>query len=235
MAAITLTPQDGGASVVVNTNIIYRVFSYNGGSRVMYGKGGAIPYIMDVTQTPATIVAASAELILVTTTDGSEYLYAGNSANGDGKGIMMINANGSGSIIFFKYTEEAAPIYIYSTDSPSVLAGRINTNLPNTDFVPVSQTVNIGTSVTCNAYKGMITTQTATTGGGVVSSFSVSNSYVTSSSIVRAFIQSYSGTYGTGLPLVYATPGSSAITITIGNADAQALNGTLKIGFEILG
>ena len=126
MAAITLTPQDGGASVVVNTNIIYRVFSYNGGSRVMYGKGGANPYIMDVTADPSAIVTSSYGLIEVATSNGTEYLYAGNSANGDGKGIMMGKANGTGSVIFFKYTEEAAPIYIYSTDSPSVIAARMN-------------------------------------------------------------------------------------------------------------
>lgn len=130
MAAITLTPQDGGASVVVNTNIIYRVFSYNGGSRVMYGKGGANPYIMDVTALPSAIVNSSYALVQVDTADGTEYLYAGNSANGDGKGIMMVNANGTGSVIFFKYTEEAAPIYIYSTDSPSVIAGRMNALTP---------------------------------------------------------------------------------------------------------
>ena len=126
MAAILLTPQDGGASVVVNTNIIYRVFSYNGGSRVMYGKGGANPYIMDVTAAPSAIINSSYALVEVATSNGTEYLYAGNSANGDGKGIMMVNTNGTGSIIFFKYTEESAPIYIYSTDSPSVIAGRMN-------------------------------------------------------------------------------------------------------------
>lgn len=139
MAAITLTPQDGGASVVVNTNIIYRVFSYNGGSRVMYGNGGANPYIMDVTAAPSAIVNASYSLVEVATADGTEYIYAGNSANGDGKGIMMVNANGTGSVIFFKYTEEAAPIYIYSTDSPSVIAGRMNALTP----VPVNNPYNV--------------------------------------------------------------------------------------------
>tara|TARA_R110000868_G_scaffold153905_3_gene379869 strand:- start:476 stop:1186 length:711 start_codon:yes stop_codon:yes gene_type:complete len=127
MAAITLTPQDGSASVVVNTNIIYRAFAYGTGSRVMYGKGGANPYIMDVTADPAAIADASLGLIEVTTTGGTEYIYSGNSANGDGKGIMMVNSDGStGSVIFFKYTEQSDPIYIYSTDTPLVIAARIN-------------------------------------------------------------------------------------------------------------
>lgn len=131
MAAITLTPQDGSASVVVNTNIIYRAFAYGTGSRVMYGKGGANPYIMDVTADPAAIADASLGLVQVDTlvngSTATEYIYAGNSANGDGKGIMMVNSDGStGSVIFFKYTEQSAPIYIYSTDTPLVIAARIN-------------------------------------------------------------------------------------------------------------
>jgi hypothetical protein len=99
----------------------------------MYGKGGANPYIMDVTAAPSTILNASYALVEVATADGTEYIYAGNTANGDGKGIMMVNANGTGSVIFFKYTEQSAPIYIYSTDSQSVIAARMNalTTVPN--------------------------------------------------------------------------------------------------------
>jgi hypothetical protein len=131
MAAITLTPQDGSASVVVNTNIIYRVFAYNGGSKVMYGIGGAVPYEMTVTQTPAAIAASCNELILVTTSDGAEYIFAGNSANGDGKGVMVVQTwNTTGSLIFFKYTEQSTPTFIYSTDSKATIASRINTILP---------------------------------------------------------------------------------------------------------
>lgn len=164
MAAITLTPQDGGASVVVNTNIIYRVFAYGTGSRVMYGKGGANPYIMDVTQTPAMIIDAALGLVEVTTSSGTEYLYAGNSANGDGKGIMMVNANGTGSIVFFKYTEESAPIYIYSTDSPETIAARMNalTVFPPT-AIGVSETLTASGSHAMSAVK-MISYVDTTTG-----------------------------------------------------------------------
>ena len=155
MAAITLTPQDGGASVVVNTNIIYRVFAYGTGSRVMYGKGGANPYIMDVTAAPAAIVDAAFGLIPVNTSNGLEYIYAGNSANGDGKGIMMVNENGTGSIIFFKYTEEANPIYIYSTDSPSVIAAQMNalTAYPSTVYATETKTSSGAVSVSTQLTK----------------------------------------------------------------------------------
>lgn len=127
MAALNLNPQDGGASVVVNTNIIYRVFAYNGGSKVMYGIGGAVPYEMAVNELPAAIASSSPGLIQVDTANGTEYIFAGNSANGDGKGIMMVQTwNTTGSLIFFKYTEESTPIYIYSTDSKTTIANRIN-------------------------------------------------------------------------------------------------------------
>jgi len=132
MAAITLTPQDGSPSIVVNTNIIYRVYSFNGGSKVFYGIGGAWPYEMSVVETPSAIVALCSELILVTTDSGSEYIFAGNSANGDGKGVMMVNTyKVTGSQIFFKYTEEASPIFIYSTDSKATIAARINALVAN--------------------------------------------------------------------------------------------------------
>lgn len=149
MAAITLTPQDGGASVVVNTNIIYRVFDFNGGSKVMYGIGGAVPYEMAVTQLPAAIAASCNELILVTTANGNEYIFAGNSANGDGKGVMMVQTwNTTGSQIFFKYTEESTPIYIYSSDSKATIAARINTILPllgSVDNVTASGALSLST------------------------------------------------------------------------------------------
>jgi hypothetical protein len=172
MAAITLTPQDGGASVVVNTNIIYRVFTYpdhGTGSRVMYGIGGAIPYIMDVTQGVSDIINSSQSLVQVDTSDGTEYIYAGNSANGDGKGIMMVNENGTGSIIFFKYTEESAPIYIYSTDSPSTIAARMNalsTYPPQT--LAVSETLTASGSHAMSATT-MISYVNTTTGAQALS------------------------------------------------------------------
>jgi len=160
MAAITLTPQDGGASVVVNTNIIYRVFSYNGGSRVMYGKGGANPYIMDVTADPASIADASLGLIQVDTANGTEYIYAGNSANGDGKGIMMVNENGTGSVIFFKYTEEAAPIYIYSTDSTLVIAARMNALTVFPSAATQSQTITASGALSASIQISYLNTTT---------------------------------------------------------------------------
>lgn len=216
MAAITLTPQDGGASVVVNTNIIYRVFSYNGGSRVMYGKGGANPYIMDVTALPSAIVNSSYALVQVDTlVNGvtvTEYLYAGNSANGDGKGIMMVNTNGTGSVIFFKYTEEAAPIYIYSTDSPSVIAGRMNalTTVPAT--FPYSVQAITASGATAVSTTAELTTLDSTLGAQTLS---LANS--ATAGFAKIITMTVFGT-GNNAVLTPATPSGFA-TITFNSAN----------------
>lgn len=168
MAAITLTPQDGSVSVVVNTNIIYRVYSYNGGSKVFYGIGGSSPYEMSVVETPSAIAALCSELILVNTDSGSEYIFAGNSANGDGKGIMMVNTyNVTGSQIFFKYTEEATPIYIYSTDSKATIASRINALVANAQLPVYSSLIAQGTT--------SATTSTTSMGVNIFSTVTITN------------------------------------------------------------
>lgn len=146
MAAITLTPVDiTTAPVVVNTDIIYHVFTINGVTRVFYGKGGKSPYQVDVQESAASIAAASSNLVEVTTINGSEYLFIGSGGTGDGKGIMFIETDGSGSKILFKYNEESAPIIVYSSDSSSVIAGRINalTPSPTPSGQILTQTVSV--------------------------------------------------------------------------------------------
>lgn len=168
MSAINLTLQNNGLSFVVNTNIIYRVYSYNGGSKVFYGIGGAIPYEAAVVELPSAIAAACSELILVTTADGAEYIFAGNSANGDGKGVMTVETyNTTGSKIFFKYTEEATPIYIYSTDSKTTIANRINALVANASLPVYSGLSAQGTDDT--------TTSTTSVGVNIFSTVTVSN------------------------------------------------------------
>lgn len=132
MAAITLTPVDSTtAPVVVNTDIIYHVFTINGVTRVFFSKGGKSPYQVDVQESAASIAAASPNLVEVTTVNGAEYVFVGSGAAGPGLGIMFIDADGSGSKITFKYNEESGTTTIYSSDSPSVIAGRINALSPS--------------------------------------------------------------------------------------------------------
>ena len=144
MSAITLTPVDPTtAAVVVNSEILYHVFTINGVTRVFYGKGGKSPYQIDVQETASAIAALCPNLIEVTTVIGAEYLFIGSGGTGPGKGIMFIEADGSGSKITFRYVEESTPILIYSSDSPATLAGRINASSPSSPAQLLSKTVDI--------------------------------------------------------------------------------------------
>ena len=128
MAAITLTPLDPTtAPVHINTEIIYHVYDLPVGTRVIYGKGGNIPYQVDVVESASTIAGLCNSLVLINTETGINYIFVGTGGTGDGKGIMIIESDGgTGSKILFKYTEENTPFLLMSTDSPSTIAAAIN-------------------------------------------------------------------------------------------------------------
>lgn len=143
MAAITLTPVDiSTAPVVVNSDIIYHVFTIGGVTRVFFSKGGKSPYQVDVQESAASIAALSPNLVEVTTVNGAEYLFIGSGGAGTGLGIMFIETDTNGSKITFKYHEESGTTTIYSSDSPSVITARINALSAGSTFfnvvIPIS-------------------------------------------------------------------------------------------------
>ena len=101
----------------------------------------------------------------------------------------------------------------------------------------VTQTSSLTTGVTINATKGIITTVSATTAGLAASTFTVTNSSMTSATgNVEAYICDYAGTVITnGVPSVYVRNRAvGSFDIVIYNAHAtNALSGILNIGFEI--
>lgn len=101
----------------------------------------------------------------------------------------------------------------------------------------VTQLTSITTGVTLNTASGIITTVSATTAHDAASTFTVTNSFATATSNIRAYIVDYAGTFATnGLPSVAVdnrTAGTFDIVI-MNNAAANALSGVLKIGFEII-
>lgn len=100
-----------------------------------------------------------------------------------------------------------------------------------------TQESSITTAVTLNAISGVITTVSATTAGAAVSTFTVNNSLVLSTSRVLAVIENYAGTYATaGLPsIAVGSVSAGSFTITIMNNHASnALSGVLKIAFLVL-
>lgn len=102
----------------------------------------------------------------------------------------------------------------------------------------VTQGTSITTGVTINAVKGIITTLAATAGaaGATPNTFTVSNTSVAAGSFVTASIQDYAGTIATnGNPFVIVDNVlAGSFDIIISNAHgANALNGVLKINFEV--
>lgn len=190
MSAVTLTPVDNTtAPVVVNSQVIYHVFTINGVTRVIYSKDGRDVYQVDVQESAASIAAASPNLIEVTTVNGAEYLFVASTS-----GIMFIETDGSGSKILFKYHEEATPINIYSSDSTSVIAARINAAGSTTvaSYEAIAQTTSFNTSVTMSTDKAIITTMPWSNAGPVQDGFTVSSPLISSSSILHVYISDQS-------------------------------------------
>lgn len=99
----------------------------------------------------------------------------------------------------------------------------------------VSQATSITTGVTTNTPSAIIRTQTASTGSQLSTTFTVTNSRVTTASTIVASVQDYSGTFGTaGLPIVAVDNiAAGTFDIVIGNAGSASLSGTLDIAFVI--
>ncbi len=100
----------------------------------------------------------------------------------------------------------------------------------------VGQLTNITTSVSIDGPSGVITTQAATAASGATQTFTVNNTFCTSTSVVVADLHQYSGTYLTnGIPYVRVTTvANTSFNISVINIHGtNALNGTLVIHFIV--
>jgi len=106
-----------------------------------------------------------------------------------------------------------------------------------TKFGSVDPTVGTTTSTaaagTINAQAGVITTEALTTAAGATYTMTLTNSYISASSIVLVTVAK--GTATTGEPVVqFVTPAAGSAVILIRNVSAAgAVNGTIKIGFVV--
>jgi hypothetical protein len=242
MAAITLTPVDiTTAPVVVNSEILYHVFTINGVTRVFYGKGGKSPYQIDVQESAAAIAAASPNLVEVTTVNGTEYLFIGSGGAGPGLGIMFIEDDGSGgSKITFRYTEESGNTMFYSSDSPSTITSRINaqTIIPPippiinaASYQHVVQPISFAGDVNCFSNYVVITTQTWTQALPSFTSFNVFNQNITSSSVIKVYLQNVSNNgQFVAISPVYQETGVLALFFK----NLDAVSSSFKIILEII-
>ena len=97
--------------------------------------------------------------------------------------------------------------------------------------------VATGNSVTLDTRSGLITTASLTTAAGAVQAITLTNSLITATSNVIAWVETYSGTLTTnGLPAILRTlPAAGSANITVANLHGtNALSGTVTIKFIIL-
>ncbi len=90
----------------------------------------------------------------------------------------------------------------------------------------------VGFAVTINKMAGVITTEALTTAGGASQAIALTNSAITTSSVIVCQVQGGSNT--TQNITLVAAPGAGSATINIfNNTAATALNGTIVIGFAV--
>lgn len=101
---------------------------------------------------------------------------------------------------------------------------------------PITQDTSTSTAVVLDASSGVITCFTSTLAAVTSVQFTLTNAYITSSSVVLVSILNYSGTYATnGFPVVSVqSVGTGSCVICVSNVHAaNALSGVLKIGFQV--
>ena len=90
-------------------------------------------------------------------------------------------------------------------------------------------------AATLSDLAGLITTESLTTAQNAIYTLTITNTKVAAGDLVFAHV--YDGTNTQGTPVISrVTPGASSIVIKVNNlhASAEALNGTLKIGFFVV-
>jgi hypothetical protein len=153
---------------------------------------------------------------------------------------QLILSGSSSQLVFGKpesgfYTQlsSAAPA---ANRTISIVDGLGSTNVVLSGQGAVTQLTSITTAVTLNNPSGVITTVSSTLAGVTATSFTLTNSFITASSIVVASIANYGGTYVTnGIPIVNIsgiTAGSCSIELVNVHA-SNSLSGILKITFLV--
>lgn len=99
----------------------------------------------------------------------------------------------------------------------------------------VTQLTSTATGVTLNSLAGIITCYTSTAATTVGATFTLTNSFITTTSIVYAVVTGYTGTLSTnGFPEVTSViPAAGSAQITIVNSGTNALSGVVTVSFIV--
>lgn len=107
-------------------------------------------------------------------------------------------------------------------------------------IAPLSQLKGAATAAagaaTLHATVGVITTEALTTAQDATYTLTLTNSLIDANSVVLASVANGTNTQGTTV-VTKVTPASDSVVIKVTNkhASAEALNGTLKIAFAVVG
>lgn len=132
-----------------------------------------------------------------------------------------------------------SPKYFLGSFIPNVkiLSAKVDEiiNYINGTQVAVTQGTSITTGVTANATKGVITTVSLTTAASTVAGpFVVTNSKVTTSSIVQATVEYANGKTGFPVCLVENVALGSFNVRLLNASTGAALNDVVKIHFDVI-
>lgn len=132
-----------------------------------------------------------------------------------------------------------SPKYFLGSFIPNVkiLSAKVDEiiNYVNGTQVAVTQGTNITTGVTANATKGVITTVSLNTAASnVAGPFVVTNSKVTTSSIVQATVEYATGKTGFPVCLIEAVAAGSFNVRLLNASTGAALNDVVKIHFDVI-
>lgn len=184
-------------------------------------------------------------------------------ASADANIGIAVNGNGTGSVYLGGTTAANAPVSVAhgttnvnqvimtgtnTGSAPSITVGGSGADANvalaikgnGTGIVNLGQTVcTVAASAnagTCSGQKGVYTTASLSTAAGAASTAqTITNTSVTTTSVVLCTVNAYSGALGTnGNPTVTCIPGSGTISATVVNgAPTNALSGTVGIGFFV--
>jgi hypothetical protein len=182
--------------------------------------------------------AATATLTGTTTytynTSYTRYINAVRILTADSANIGAVNQLG------YYDADNSVVEFIFVSNTLAAIQTAVNNGLngyPNFVKTTVTQGTSITTGVTASAPAGVITTFSAAIAAQASAEFTVTNTFVSASSVVLANIVDYAGTDSTnGIPVVKVDSiGSTSFKIVISNAHStNALSGVLKVGFIVV-
>jgi hypothetical protein len=182
--------------------------------------------------------AATATLTGTTTytynTSYTRYINAVRILTADSANIGAVNQLG------YYDADNSVVEFIFVSNTLAAIQTAANNGLngyPNFVKTTVTQGTSITTGVTASAPAGVITTFSAAIAAQASAEFTVTNTFVSASSVVLANIVDYAGTDSTnGIPVVKVdTIGAGSFKIVISNAHStNALSGVLKVGFIVV-